>query len=440
MKSNQSIKDDKSTSIKKVAAASFIGTSLEFYDHYVYGAAAALVFPKLFFPESNPWISLLLSMATFAVGFASRPVGAAFFGHYGDIWGRKKVLIVSLSLMGVATFAVGLLPTYAEWGVAAAVILVALRFLQGIAVGGEWGGAALLVNEFDTTGRRRGFLGSILQVASPVGLLLANGAFSVVAWLISEEAFFSWGWRVPFLASAILVVIGLYIRAEISETPIFAELEQENRTSRAPIIEVATKHPRELLLAIGSRIGSDVAWYTFSFFLLIYLPRKLSLPASIGFTAIIVAAAVEMFLIPMFGALSDRFGRRPVLLYGAFGAIIWAFVFFYLLDTKSPALIVFASTIGMSFHAAMWAPLASFIPEMFPTRVRSTGASLGFQLTSLVGAAIAPLIATSLIAVYATGYPVALYLVSTLLIVVVSVWIAPETRNVDLRKVGVEEP
>jgi MFS family permease len=425
----------KPASIKKVAAASFIGTSFEFYDHYIYGAAAAIVLPKLFFPESTPWTALLLSFATYGVAFASRPLGAAIFGHFGDTIGRKNILVATLLIMGLATFGIGLLPTYAEWGVAATAVLVVLRFVQGLALGGEWGGAALMVNEFDPEGRRRGFLGGLVQAASPVGLLLANGVFSLVTWMVSPEAFFSWGWRVPFLASAVLVVVGLYIRTGLSEPAIFAELDRSDSEPQAPIMQVLTQYPKELVLAVGSRVGSDIAWYVFSLFLLVYLPQKLGLPASIGFAAIVIAAAVEVFGVPFFGAMSDRFGRRPVLLFGAIGGMIWGFVYFWLLDTKSPTLIVMGAVIGMSFHAALWAPLASFIPEMFPTRVRWTGASLGFQLAGLFGGALAPIIATTLVAVYSTGYPVAIYLAVGMLVIIISVLAARETSDVDLRDI-----
>ena len=425
-------------SIRRVAAASFVGTSFEFYDHYIYGAAAAIVLPKLFFPESTPWTALLLSFATYGVAFASRPLGAAIFGHFGDRVGRKNVLVATLLIMGLATFGIGLLPTHAQWGSAATTVLVALRFIQGLALGGEWGGAALMVNEYDPEGRRRGFLGGVVQAASPVGLLFANGVFSLVTWTVSPVAFFSWGWRVPFLASAILVAVGLYIRIGLSETPVFAELDRTETEPRAPIMQVLTEYPKELVLSVGSRVGSDIAWYVFAMFMLVYLPKELGLPASIGFTAIVIASAVQLFGVPFFGAMSDRFGRRPVLLFGAIGGMIWGFVFFWLLDTKSPTLIVLGSVIGMNFHAALWAPLASFIPEMFPTRVRWTGASLGFQLAGLFGGALAPIIATSLVATYSSGYPVALYLAAGLMVIVISVLAARETSEVNLRDVDAQ--
>jgi metabolite-proton symporter len=415
-----------------------VGTSLEWYDHFIYGSAAALVFPKLFFDQTHPLTATLLSLATYGVAFVARPVGAAVFGHFGDRFGRKTVLMVTLLTMGCATFLIGLLPTYGSVGFLAPLLLVLLRLIQGLALGGEWGGAALMVNEFDPAGRRRGFLGSLVQVASPIGLLIANGVFALVTWLVSPEAFLSWAWRVPFLLSAVLIAVGYFIRRGIAESPLFEQVEETQSASQAPLAEVLRLYWRQVLIAVGSRIGSDIVFYVFTLFLLVYVPRRLGLPNTVALSAVLAAAVAQIIGIPLFGALSDRFGRRPVLIFGAVSAIVWGFVFFALVDTAVPSLIMLASFVGMFLHAAMWGPLASFLPEMFETRVRCTGASLGFQLAGVFGGAPAPVIATQLMAGFDSPWPVAIYLAASLALVVVSVLAARETVGVDLRSVDAD--
>jgi metabolite-proton symporter len=425
----------KRQSIAKVAGASLIGTTLEFYDHFIYGSAAALVFPKLFFPQASPLVSTLLALASYGVAFVMRPVGAALFGHLGDKLGRKMILMVTLLMMGFATFLIGCLPSYAAIGIAAPIGLVLLRVVQGLALGGEWGGAAIIVNEFDPEGRRRGFFGSLVQIAAPIGLLLANGVFAAVTWWVSEDAFMDWGWRVPFLLSAILIGVGVWIRYTLAESPMFAKLEESHGEARAPIVEVLRNHLREVGLAVGSRVGSDIAFYVFTLFLLVYLPQYLQLPKSIAINAVLMGALAQVIGIPLAGYLSDKVGRRPVLLFGAIGGIIWSFVFFWLVNTKVPSLILLASFGGMFFTAAMFSPLASYIPEMFPTRVRCTGASIGFQAAGIFGGAPAPMIAVPLVAAFGSSTPVAIYLALALGLVVICVLIAKETAHIGLREV-----
>ena len=421
-------------SVARVIGASLAGTSLEWYDHAIYGSAAVLIFPKVFFPQSDPLTGTLLSMTTYGVGFLSRPLGGLIFGHYGDRIGRKSVLIITLLLMGCATFLIGLLPTYATLGISAAIILSVLRLLQGVALGGEWGGASLMVNEINPGDHRRGLYGSLVQVASPIGYLLAYGTSALVAWLVAPDAFLDWGWRIPFLASGILILVGYYIRRSITESPLFEEIERRRATAEAPIAEVIQVHWRKVLIAIGSRIGSDIVFYVFSVFLLVYLRLKLGLDtSSLGFAALLCASTAQLVGIPLFGNLSDYFGRRPILIFGGVSCIVWCLVFFPLVDTKNTTLILTATFVGMFFHGAMWGPLSSYIPEMFPTRVRYTGASLGFQGASVFGGALAPIIATWLLGKYQAAWPIQIYVVAALLLLVFCVSLATETAHKKLQ-------
>lgn len=424
------------SSIGRVVTASVIGTSLEWYDLFIYGSAAALVFPKLFFPQDNPATALLLSLASYGVAFVARPLGAIIFGHFGDLIGRKNILIITLVAMGCGTFLVGLLPTYSVAGIAAPIALVTLRLVQGLALGGEWGGAALMVNEYDAEGKKRGLLGSLVQTASPIGLLTANGVFALMTQFATPDAILNGVWRIPFLLSAFLVIIGYFIRRDLAETPLFEEVERSESATRAPLVEVVRTARRQLLLGIGSRIGSDCVFFVFTFFLLVYLPR-LGVPSAVGLEAILAAAIAQIIGIPLSGALSDRIGRRPVLIGGAVTTIVWAYVFFMLLHTKVPALIVLASFVGMFFHAAMWGPLGSFLPEMFETRVRCTGASLSFQLAGLLGNALIPIVATQLVIKFNSPWPVAIYLTFWLVLMIACVAAVPETVHADLANIGV---
>lgn len=420
------------SSVRRIIVASLIGTSLEWYDFFIYGPAAALVFNKLFFPTFDSLTGTLLSFTTYAVGFVARPLGGVIFGHFGDKIGRKKVLVVTLLIMGLSTFAIGLLPTYDSIGFAAPLLLVTLRFIQGIGLGGEWGGAVLMTLESGDP-KRRGLNASWPQVGVPIGLLLANGVLSMMGRVTSESAFNSWGWRVPFLLSGILVLVGLWIRRSLEESPMFEEAAAKEPEA-APVLEVLRRYPRRVLLAIGARIGVDVAFYTFVLFITTYVATYLELPKSYALNAVFIAAAVQVCAIPLFGHLSDKFGRRPIYLGGAIGAAIWLLVFFKLLDTGRFALIALAAVMALIFHAAMYGPQASFISEMFPTRVRYTGASMGYQLAGILGGALAPIISTALLKKYDSAWPIVIYVIAMLVLCVICVLAAPETAHADLEE------
>jgi metabolite-proton symporter len=419
------------SSLRRVIVASLIGTSLEWYDFFIYGTAAALVFNKLFFPSFNPLVGTLLAFTTYAVGFIARPLGGIVFGHYGDKLGRKNVLVVTLLLMGIATFLIGVLPTYATLGVWAPVLLVTLRFVQGLGLGGEWGGAVLMTLESGDP-NRRGLNASWPQIGVPMGLLLANGVLSLMNAVTSDAAFASWGWRIPFLVSGLLVAVGLWIRLSIAESPLFQEVEATESKAGAPIVEVLRRYPKQVLLAVGARVGVDVAFYTFVLFITTYVATYLELPRSYALNAVLIAAAVQVFLIPWFGHLSDRFARRPVYLLGALGAAVWVFVFFALLDTGRFVLIVLAAVVALVFHAAMYGPQAAFITEMFPTAVRYSGASMGYQLAGILGGALAPIISVALLDHYDTSVAVSVYAAAMLLVTLVCVLASPETSRLDL--------
>jgi len=417
--------------VRRVVIASLVGTSLEWYDFFIYGTAAALVFNKLFFPSFDPLVGTLLAFTTYAVGFIARPVGGVVFGHYGDRAGRKNVLVATLVLMGAATFAIGLLPTYATIGVWAPILLVTLRFLQGLGLGGEWGGAVLMTLESGKA-TKRGLNASWPQVGVPIGLLLANGVLSLMGAVTGDDAFLSWGWRVPFLLSGVLVLVGLWIRLSLEESPLFADVESKHEKAKAPIVEVLQRYPRQVLLALGARVGVDVVFYVYVLFITTYVVTYLKLPQHYALNAVLIAAACQVVFIPLFGALSDRFGRRPIYLVGAVGAAIWTFVFFALLDTGSFPLIVLAAVVALVLHAAMYGPQAAFIAEMFPTAVRYTGASMGYQLAGILGGALAPIIATALLDRYESSVFVSIYVLVVLAITVLCVVLARETAKVDL--------
>ncbi|GAA0618034.1 MFS transporter [Kutzneria viridogrisea] len=421
-----------SPNIGRIVAASLIGTTVEWYDFFLYGSASALVFNKLFFPTFDPLTGTLLALTTYAIGFVARPVGGLVFGHFGDRVGRKTLLVLSLLLMGGATFAMGLLPTYASVGVAAPLLLTLLRLVQGFALGGEWGGAVLIVSEHGDP-RRRGFWASWPQAGAPGGNLLATAVLAVLAAVQSDAELLAWGWRVPFLLSGVLVGIGLWIRVSIAESPVFAEAAARAGTAeRAPIVAVLRGQWREVLVAMGARIGENTSYYVITSFILIYVTESLKLPKSVGLNAVLIGSAVEFAAIPLWGALSDRIGRRPVSLIGAVGMVGWVFVFFALLDSRSPGTIILATTVALLLHGAMYGPQAALFAELFGTRVRYSGASIGYQLASILAGGLAPLIATALLQSYGVSTPVALYVAAGALLTALAVGVARETKGSSL--------
>jgi MFS transporter, MHS family, shikimate and dehydroshikimate transport protein len=416
------------SSIRLVAVASFVGTTIEWYDFFLYGTAAALVFNQLFFPTVDPLTGTLAAFGTYAVGFVARPIGGVIFGHFGDRVGRKSMLVLTLVIMGVATFMIGLLPTYEHIGVWAAVALIVLRIAQGFGVGGEWGGAVLMAVEH-APARTRGFYGSWPQLGVPAGLLLSTAVFAVFARLPSAE-FLSWGWRVPFLLSVVLVVIGLVIRLKLLETPSFTRLKETRTEARMPIVDVVRHYPRQLLLAMGVRIGENGAFYIYSVFVLLYATQQVNMERDVVLNAILLGAACELVAIPLYGALSDRIGRRAVYLFGAITTALFAFPLFWLLDTGSPPLVWLALIVAFAVsHAAMYAPQGAFLSEMFGANVRYSGASLGSQLASVLAGGLSPFIATALLRRYGHGGPIAPYLIGMALITVVALAFARETSH-----------
>jgi MFS family permease len=415
----------------RLATASIVGTMLEYYDFAIYNTLAALAFGKLFFPSFDPLTGTILAFSTFAVGYFSRPIGAVIFGHLGDRYGRRFVLVATLIVMGVTTALIGALPTYEVAGAVSPVLLVALRFVQGAALGGEWAGAVLLSVEHGDQ-RQRGRNASWAQMGPSLGTLLATGSIALVISQLDSEAFLSWGWRLPFFASVLLVGFGLWIRSGVQETPLFRQLEREQAQARAPVGEVIRHHWRKLLLGGGARIGPDVLYSLAAVFSLSYLTATLGVPRTTALIALSIGGACNALTIPLFGGLSDRYGRRVVYGAGVVCALALGFAFFPLLETGSPVAITLAIAAALVVHAMMYGPQAAFIAEQFPTRVRYAGASLAYTLAGIVGGGIAPVMFATLQKVYGTTLALSAYLAVALLVTGVVLLIARERAGVEL--------
>ena len=428
-------------SMRTVAMTALGGTSIEWYDFFIYGTAAALVFPTLFFSDDMPrYVSLLASFSTFAVGFLARPVGGVVFGHFGDRVGRKAALVTALMMMGVATTLIGLLPSYEQIGPLAPVLLIFLRFVQGLAVGGQWGGAMLLVTE-NAPSNQRGFYGAFAQCGAPAGLVLANLAFLAVSGSLSDEAFMDWGWRVPFISSVLLIGLSLYVQLKLEDTEAFKELAEASQPTeakpRSPVLKALTTYPREIALAAGSFLGVQVTFYICVAFIIYYGtdPEGLNIARSDMLTAVLVST---MFAIPanfFFGAWSDRHGRRGVYKLGAILTGIWAFVMFAMIDTGNWYLITAGLSISHIFISMMYGPQAALLSELFSTEVRYSGASLGYQLGAILGGGFAPIIATTLLLIFGSSMWVAAYIALANVLTWFAIHALKETDNRDLDKV-----
>jgi len=403
--------DEHRIQLRRAVVASTIGTAIEWYDFFLYSTVTGLVFAKLFFPNSDPLVGTLEAFAVYAVGFIARPIGAAIFGHYGDRIGRKATLIATLMLMGIATFLVAFVPTYESIGVWGAVILTVLRFVQGVGVGGEWGGSVLLSMEWSRTHDHRGFIASWPQFGVPCGLFLANLAVLAFSQM-SGEQFLAWGWRLPFALSIVLVAVGLYIRLGILETPTFTRLQEAERLEGAPVAAVLRSHGKEILLSAFARMAEQAPFYIFTAFVFAYAVNTLKVPRDFILTSVLAASLLSFISIPLFGHISDRIGRKKTYMIGAALTGVFGFLYFAMLDTGSYALIFLAIVLSLIPHDIMYGPQAALIAELFPGRLRYSGASLGYQLASVIAGGPAPLIATWLFATYGTPYAIAAYILA----------------------------
>jgi MFS family permease len=426
--------------MRKVAFTALAGTSIEWYDFFLYGAAAALVFPTVFFGEMSSSSALILSLLTFAAGFIARPIGGIIFGHFGDRVGRKKTLVIALILMGVSSTLIGLLPTYAMIGVGAPILLTILRFAQGLAIGGQWGGAMLLVTE-SAPSNQRGFYGAYAQAGAPVGVILANLAFIITSALVSDEAFLAWGWRIPFLASAILIAISMYIQLNLEDTKAFKELEAarevneaektQNIIQKSPIIEAIKKYPKRIILAAGAFLSVQVTFYILIAFMLAYGVSSTDMTRGDILSAILIASAIQVPVQFVFASYSDRNGRKGIFMLGAVLTAMWAFAIFPLIDTGNFWLAVLAISGGLIFLAMMYGPQAAFFTELFSTEVRYSGATLGYQFGAIAGGAFAPSIAAFLWTEYDIFW-VSVYISVASLLTLLSVMSLTETYQSDL--------
>jgi metabolite-proton symporter len=419
------------TQLRRAVIASTIGTAIEWYDFFLYSTVTGLVFAKLFFPHSDPWVGTLEAFAIYAVGFVARPVGAAIFGHYGDRIGRKSTLIATLLLMGLATFAVALVPTYASIGVWGAVLLTVLRFIQGVGVGGEWGGSVLMSMEWARNDHSRGLVASWPQFGVPCGLFLANLAVLAFSGM-SGEQFLSWGWRIPFALSIVLVGVGLYIRLGILETPVFAKLIAERRVERTPMLVVIREHPKEILLSAFARMAEQAPFYIFTAFVFSYGIKSLGVSRDFLLTAVLAASVVSFVSIPVFGHVSDRIGRKNMYMIGALVTGIFGFIYFAMLKTGSEPVIFLAIILSLIPHDMMYGPQAALIAESFTGRLRYSGASLGYQLASVIAGGPAPLIATWLYATYHSATAIAIYIAACAVITLIATALMTDYTGKDI--------
>ncbi|HUI97878.1 MAG TPA: MFS transporter [Xanthobacteraceae bacterium] len=422
---------DHSAQLRKAVIASTIGTTIEWYDFFLYGTAAGLVFGKLYFPNTDPLSATLLSFGTYFIGFVGRPIGAAIFGHYGDRIGRKGTLIATLLCMGIATFLIAFVPTYASIGIWGAILLTVLRMVQGIGVGGEWGGSVLLAMEWSRTHGQRGLVASWPQFGVPCGLFLANLAvLAFSAW--SGDQFGTWGWRIPFLLSIVLVAVGLWIRLGILETPVFQNLVTTRRVEKTPIIEVMKKHPKEIILSALLRMSEQAPFYIFTAFIFAYAVGTLKMDRNLVLWAVIAASCVSFITIPLSGHISDRIGRKKMYLIGAATVGVFGFLYFGMVDTAVPALLFVAIVLSLIPHDMQYGPQAALIAESFTPRLRYSGSSLGYQLASIIAGGPAPLIATWLFAEYKSGYAIAVYIAACAVVSLLSAAAMPDYTGRDI--------
>ena len=417
--------------LRRAVIASTVGTTIEWYDFLLYSTVTGLVFGKLFFPHSDPLVGVLEAFAIYTVGFIARPIGAAIFGHYGDRIGRKATLIATLLITGLATFAVGFVPTYETVGIWGAVILTIIRFIQGIGVGGEWGGSVLLAMEWARTNKHRGFIASWPQLGGPAGLLLANIAVLVFS-SISGDQFLVWGWRIPFMLSIVMVGVGLYIRLGILETPAFQRIVDEQRVERVPVVEVLKRQPKEVILSALARTGEQAPAYIYLAFIFAYGTQILHQSRDFLLTALITAGVISLFTIPIAGALSDRFGRKRIYLIGSVLTGIFGFIYFAMLDTMVPGWIFLAIVLSFVPHDLMYGPQGALIAECFTPRLRYSGASIGDQLASITAGGPAPLIATALLAAFGSGHVIAAYIAVCAIVSIVATLFMPDHTNRDI--------
>jgi MHS family shikimate/dehydroshikimate transporter-like MFS transporter len=422
------------SSLRRIIFASIVGSMIEWYDFTLYGTAATLVFGKLFFPSADPTVGTLISIAAYGVGFLARPLGGAIFGHFGDRIGRKKMLALTVIIMGAGTFLIGCLPTYGQFGIGAPILLIALRLVQGVGIGGEWGGAVLMMVE-NARPTQRGLFGSLVQAGSPFGVLASIAVFALVSSLLSDADFLAWGWRVPFLVSVVLVVIGLWIRLSLVETPAFQVLLARAAVKRAPLIEVLTHHRRMFFTAIALKV-SEIAWAVVgTVFSIVYVTGKLGLPRGTILTAIQIAAFIQMVITPFYGWLSDRYGRKPLYIFACLFSMAFAFPVFSLLDTRDPLLITLSISIAVGIgQGVMFGVGATFMSELFDTSVRYSGASMGFQIGAALSGGFSPIIAASLLAGSGgQSWGISCYLIALAIITLIATISAPETAHKPLR-------